>query len=176
MTQRKLTLDERSRIDLARSAIAAMPKWSEISGGEDLWIDALMKLSDMAINGTTDGKPYVEPQPEIGEGYRVATEADKNRRDREYWNPQGLLWLLASVGMHASNYTYRVPIDRIPTDEDARRNPRPTVMVQNGVSGEWLRASLLAVTNDETYPFCTLMNGEVDSWMNCRFPYPGELD
>jgi hypothetical protein len=177
MGQRKLTLDERSRIDLARSAIAALPKWSEISGGEDLWIDALIKLSDMATNGTTDGKPYVKPQPEIGEGYRPATEADAWRKDVEYFSSlNGSGWFPRAVHgkpLESSDH-YRVPIDRIPTDEDAVG--RPTVMVQDGVSGEWVKAFLLAVTNDDTYPFCVLMDGDVDSWMDCRFPYPGELD
>jgi len=175
--QRKLTLDERSRIDLARSAIAALPKWSEISGGEDLWIDALMKLSDMATNGTTDGKPWIEPQPEIGEGYRLATEADALRKDVEYFsNLKGNGWFLRV--RHGkpleSSYHYRVPVDRIPTDEDAVG--RPTVMVRDNDKQDWQARKLLAVTGCLDKFITSSSSGVACFWMQARFPYPGELD
>jgi hypothetical protein len=129
------------------------------------------------LHRTTDGKPYVEPQPEVGDGYRPATEADAWRKDVEYFsNLKGNGWFPRAVHGKPleSSYHYRVPIDRVPTDEDAVG--RPIVMVLDGVSGAWAKASLLAVTSDDTYPFCALMDGVVDSWMDCRFPYPGELD
>jgi hypothetical protein len=142
---------------------------------EHRWDEQFADLLAVADHGTTDGKPYVEPPPEIGDGYRVATEAEAWRLDVEFcscvgWHKRGN----RAGKSFVPNYNYRVPVDRIPTDEDAVG--RPAVMVQNRVSGEWYRASLLAVTDDATYPFCVLMGGEVDGWMNCRFPYPGELD
>ena len=173
MGQRKLTDRQVDHAKQAAKSLADGVPWEHTPDGDGYWIRVHNRLDAMARHGTTDGKPYVEPQPEIGEGYRVATEADMGRRDRDMCDIHGK-WVPAHVGIHASNYTYRVPVDHIPTDEEAKQ--RPMVMVQDGVSGEWMKASLLAVTNDETYPFCALMDGNVDSWMDCRFPYPGELD
>jgi hypothetical protein len=70
----------------------------------------LDELDAIASHCTTDGKPYVEPLPEVGEGYRLATEADASRRDRDMCDVHGR-WVPAHVGIYASNYTYRVPID-----------------------------------------------------------------
>jgi hypothetical protein len=134
-----------------------------------------MKLSDMATNGTTDGKPWIEPQPEIGKGYRLAMTEDVERRDRQQWNPQDLAWYCAPTGMHAGNITYRVPVDRIPTDKDAKQ--RPTVMVRDGDTEVWQRWRLIAVA-DRRHRFITLSSDatRVVAWGRCRFPYPGELD
>jgi hypothetical protein len=173
MMQRKLTQDERSRIDLARSALSALPKWSDISGGENFWVDALMKLSDMATSGTTDGKPWAEPQPEIGDGYRVATEEDKWRQDRQAWNFDARKWQPALHGSTSAAF-YRVPIDRIPTDEDAVG--RPTVMVCDNTGGGWLPRTLLHVSKNIAHPFLVISGDGFTTWKQARFPYPGELD
>jgi hypothetical protein len=171
MRQSKLNSDQ---LGLVGSARFAMRQIANIVDYKDYFGAILSDLSDVMEHGTSDGKPYVEPPPEIGEGYRVATEADKNRRDREYWNPQGLLWLLASVGMHASNYTYRVPIDRIPTDEDAVG--RPIVMVCDNTGGGWLPRTLLHVSKNIAQPFLVISGDGFTTWKQARFPYPGELD
>jgi len=171
MTQRKLTDGELQSVREAHWYLQCVSAFGENIGDASV---VMHGLGLMTTHGTTDGKPYVEPQPEIGEGCRVATEADKCRLDREYYDSAAVTWFLANPGVYFASVTYRVPVDRIPTDEDAVG--RLTVMVQDGVSGKWAKASLLAVTNDDTYPFCVLMDGEVDSWMRARFPYPGELD
>ena len=170
-TQRKLTGNELQTVMYARQHLRRVVN----SGCHSISMAIVLdELDAIATHGTTDGKPYVEPQPEIGEGYRRAMIEDSHRKDLEVWC--GEKWKKILPGF-VLGYHYRVPIDRIPTDEDAMQNPRLTVMVQNRVSGEWLKASLLAViTNDATYPFCVLMNGEVDSWMRARFPYPGEIE
>jgi hypothetical protein len=123
----------------------------------------------MASNGTTDGRPYIEPHPEIGDGYRLATDADKNRRDR-----QGFFegeWVQAAMGVCFCGITYRVPIDRIPTDEDARQ--RPTVMVMGNAADGWHARRLLGVTE---MGFLVASGDGFTNWKQCRFPYPGELD
>jgi hypothetical protein len=125
----------------------------------------------MASNGTTDGRPWIEPQPEIGEGYRVATDDDEDRRDLEAWLASR--WIKTGPGV-CTGVTYRVPVDRIPTDEDAKQ--RPTVMVRDYETAEWKARSLLAVT-DRSFPFVAGGSGyDSAPWRLCRFPYPSELD
>jgi hypothetical protein len=143
-------------------------------GGEIFWADAMVKLSDAEVFGTTDGKPYIEPQPEIGDGYRRATEADAIRRDLEFWSLTGGGWQRRKVLIGkplSKEYHYRVPVDRVPTDKDAAC--RPTVMVSTNLSDEWLARPLLAVT---AMGFLVASGDGFTNWKQARFPYPGELD
>lgn len=168
MNQRKLTDEEFSDVMQARYYLR---KAVVISGHPVYSGVVLSGLDDMATHGTTDGRPYVEPAPEIGEGYREATEADKGRLDREMWN--GECWLQRVTSSHEGR-TYRVPVGRIPTDEDAKQ--RPTVMVRDYEAAEWKARVLLAVT-DRSFPFVAGGSGHDSApWRYCRFPYPGELD
>jgi hypothetical protein len=129
-------------------------------------------LNAMEEHGTTDGKPYIEPQPEIGDGYRVATESDDLRHDRQAWYRGE--WANASLRVTVSNTTYRVPIDRIPTDEDARQ--RLTVMVRDNDDQNWKPATLLALRSGSLAFVATTPSNLLSSWAQARFPYPGELD
>ena len=141
----------------------------------------------MATHGTTDGKPYVEPQPEIGDGYRRATEADAWRKDVEYFsNLKGNGWFPRAVHGKPleSSYLYRVPIDRIPTDEDAVGRPIVMVSDASGSMCKWHPATLLAVLKNcylGTYESGAAFGGWLypigfSTWAYARFPYPGELD
>ena len=167
--QRKLTREELQNADRATWYLRnVMNQCGLIANGGSV----LDHLNAMTSNGTTDGKPYVKPQPEIGEGYRLATEADKQRQDREMHDVHGR-WMPATVGIHAGNYTYRVPQDRIPTDEDAQQ--RPMVMVRDRLDQAWSSIKLIAV-RDGCNPFVGFCpTGMLFSWVYCRFPYPGEL-
>ena len=130
----------------------------------------------MLLHGTTDGKPWIEPKPEIGDGYRPATEADKDRRDLEFWSRIGGGWLARQTIYGTPldpDYTYRVPIDRIPTDDDARQ--RPTVMVRHRGEQLWRTMPLVAVVKSDR-PFITLQSTVIWRFQEARFPYPGELD
>jgi hypothetical protein len=133
------------------------------------------ELDDMATHGTTDGKPYAEPQPEIGEGYRRATASDIDRRDVAWWDAKTKRWEDCgawSAGMpFDSGRIYRVPVDRIPADEDAKQ--RPTVMVMGNAADGWHARPLLAVT---AMGFLVKSGDGFTNWKEARFPYPGELD
>lgn len=168
MTQRKLTDEELSDVMQARYYLR---KAVVVSGHPVYSRVVLSGLDDMATNGTTDGRPYVEPTPEIGEGYREATEADSPRRDLQKWNPYSRCWEPGFIV--GTDTTYRVPVDRIPTDEDAKS--RPTVMVRYDDSSQWESKSLLAVVKCGV-PFITLHDTIILRWKQARFPYPGELD
>jgi hypothetical protein len=117
----------------------------------------------------------VDPLPEIGDGWRPATEADKDRRDRNHWDPQDGCWYYSRTGTYDSDTVYRVPVDHIPTDKDSAG--RPIVLVKDYEDGEWKqRGRLLAVT-DRSYKFVVGGEGyDASPWRFCRFPYPGELD
>jgi hypothetical protein len=132
-------------------------------------------LCGMRDFGTTDGKPYVEPEPEIGEGYRVATFEDRDgtRSDVDYWDRTLSDWVrVPKVDIVGSMY-YRVPVDRIPTDDDARE--RPLVMVRDTDTQEWRARTLIAVDSGSSSPFYTTnCEGVVVHWIQCRSPYPGE--
>jgi hypothetical protein len=177
MGQRKLNPEELERVEQARHNLRGMCGWTTTDRGDDYWRGVDKELSKMLLHGTTDGRPYIEPQPEIGDGYRLATEADAWRKDVQYFsNLRGKGWFPRAVHGKPleSSYHYRVPIDRIPTDEDARQ--RPTVMVRDCETSEWKARSLLAVTG-RRFPFVAGGSGyDVAPWRLCRFPYPGELD
>ena len=172
MGQRKLTREELKTVLNARDWLRRAFAFA----GTNHMNASLDQLCDIANNGTTDGRPYVEPQPEIGEGYRRVTEADKWRRDRELYDPAAAAWVPAKLsGVHLDSVTYRVPIDRTPTDEDTKQ--RPIVMVRDGDAEPWQQWRLIAVANRH-HSFITLSpdSTRVVAWGQCRFPYPGELD
>ena len=170
MGQRKLTKRELQKVS---RAVWYLRSLARVRGDKPYTTIVLNDLEAMASNGTTDGKPWIEPQPEIGEGYRAATEADVKRRDLEFWSDFNQRWMVRAEGPVPlfSDYHYRVPVDRIPTDEDAVG--RPTVMVTANVADGWLARPLLAVTS---MGFLVKSGDGWTKWMQARFPYPGELD
>lgn len=171
--QRKLTDAERNKIREAAEAIREMPNWDSLSMSLSYWAGVWENLRDMADHGTTDGKSYVEPVPEIGEGYRVATDADNGRKDVEVWDTRNQAWMVrvwSGTDLVASN-TYRVPVDRIPTDDDARER-RPLVIVQHYKNAPTHKVKLLAVVDKRFV--CANDSGEIGVFAICRFPYKGE--
>jgi len=134
-------------------------------------------LNAIEAHGTTDGKPWIDPQPEVGDGYRVATEADKDRRDLGFWSRIGGGWVARQTIYGTPldpDYHYRVPVDRIPTDEDARQ--RPEMMVRDNDKQDWQARKLLAVTGCLDKFITSSSSGVACFWKQARFPYPGELD
>jgi hypothetical protein len=169
MRQRKLNSEQICHADEASSNIARISSWDELDGGDKHWRGIYEKLRAFAVHGTTDGKPWIEPQPEIGDGYRLATLSDAHRRDRQVWCDG--FWLNAQIGHTETNRVYSVPIDRIPTDEDAKQ--RPTVMVAGDPENGWHARPLLGVTK---MGFLVASGDGFTNWKHARFPYPGELD
>ncbi len=248
--QVKLTEEQIKCCRKAKGAIEDMGDWENTKEGVDHWVDIVMRLDAMATHGTSDGKPWVEPEPEviiddqwaavwprrlvmvrdsdtdpwqgpyrlgsvdsdewpfnivddsrylfcrpctpeeiaayqgkqeqqaepeIGEGYRAATEADQYREDRDI--VLGTQWMKAIKGVFIKNARYRVPVDRIPTDEDAKG--RPVVMAKRKDESLWTPAFLIEVDhNDPDKPFHVKIEGLKYSSQReqCRFPYPGEIE
>ena len=62
MKQIKLTNSERNAIKNAADAISQMFDWQNLLEGMDYWSEVHTRLFDKAKHGTTDGKPWVEPE------------------------------------------------------------------------------------------------------------------
>ena len=173
MVQRKLARDE---LRNANRAAWHLRNVINHCGLFDCGNSTLQHLERMQCHGTTDGKPYIDPQPEVGDGYRVATEADKDRRDLGFWSRIGGGWVARQTIYGTPldpDYHYRVPIDRIPTDEDAKG--RPTVMVRDRDDQNWRPVTLLAVRNGSLAFVANTPSNLLSSWAQARLPYPGEL-
>lgn len=176
MGQRKLTDEELQDVMGARAHMRRVALFAKTMHP---FYEVVQILESIATHGTTDGRPYVEPQPKIGEGYRVATEADVKRRDLEFFSKiQGNIWVRRAKGNQplSPNYHYRVPVDRIPTDDDAIG--RPAVMAKDLDCQKWHIGRLIEVQKGVGRKFCVRLNSDDVShwWEQCRFPYPGELD
>lgn len=121
----------------------------------------------------------VPVEPEMSEGYRKATDADRCRKDVEFWSLIDQEWLprrnLTGAPLGAKHH-YRVPVDRIPTDDASER--RPMVMVRDLDTQEWRKRRLIAVDSGTlaSSPFYAMnKDGMIAQWKQCRFPYKGEL-
>jgi hypothetical protein len=62
MTQQKLSDNDRKDIQRAANAMLGMCDWSLLPEGREYWNKIYESLSDRARYGTTDGKPWVEPE------------------------------------------------------------------------------------------------------------------
>ena len=173
MTQRKLTDEELQDVMHARHYLRKCNYLQCHAVYASIVLDG---LDNIAKECTTDGRPYVKPQPEIGDGYRRGTEADAWRSDVEFLTKDGEHWekRCHSIDRLSPGYTYRVPVDSIPTDEDARQ--RPIVMVRDDPTQPWQKTVLVAVANGAEGSFWEKSFNTVSCWRTCRFPYPGELD
>jgi hypothetical protein len=170
MKRRKLTAAEVASIEVAKNALRMVP---DDVIDEDV-VKVISLLREVERHRTTDGKPYIEPQPEIGDGYRPATLSDAHRRDRQVWCDG--FWLNAQIGHTETNRVYSVAKDRIPTDEDAVG--RPIVMAKDFDDDGWKPGKLIEVEREADQKFYVRLNADDVSlwWDHARFPYPGELD
>jgi hypothetical protein len=176
MMQRKLTDSEVQLVEDARVAIGSMCEWELTAKGHKFWFDVALQLNDMQENNTTDGKPYVEPEPPIPDGYRRAVQGDEWRTDCSYWSDGKKGWAPRAVygTGFCSKDKYIVPVDRTPTDDDARC--RRNVMVRDHDAQDWTKRVLLAVLKNANHKFVTTGTEQTgtNNWRYCRFPYPGE--
>jgi len=177
----QILLNDRNTEQCRNAAVSLQSAftWKESPEGHDYWQEINDKLIARSDNGTNDGLPRVNPEPTIEDGYRKATPEDKDRHDREYWfNALGRKeWRQAKVGVIAEGAFYQVPVDRVPTDEDAKG--RPTAFARDSEGDDWRKVELMRVwSDDRTYRFhCDLLeDDEYDNFVFCRFPYEGELD
>lgn len=114
--------------------------WGNTEEGIAYWVTAIDKLRAKIKHGTSDGKPWQEPEPVIPEGWRKAEPDEWKRTDVKCWWPPLEEWRLrTNQGTPFDNPIMRthyiVPIDPPLTDQDART--RPWIMVKNSEEGQW---------------------------------------
>jgi len=152
MEQRKLDSFEKHWITSAATSIRALMIGC---GCAYRWDEQFADLLAVADNGTTDGKPWIEPQPEIGDGYRPATAEDRMRSDRSQWSAACRTWVAACIGSYATTSIYRVPVEpqpeigdgyRLATLSDAHRLDR-----QVWCDGFWLNAQIGHTETNRVY-------------------------
>jgi len=62
MKQIKLTTKERQSAEESAKALLTICEWEKTPEGHDYWDEVHSKLFNTAKHGTTDGKPWVEPE------------------------------------------------------------------------------------------------------------------
>jgi hypothetical protein len=130
----------------------------------------------MAKHGTSSGTPW--EGPEVGEGYRLATTNDTGRKDIERWISSHKVWtpspgsaVVGKVGTY-----YRVPLDRIPTEEDAKQ--RAWVVVWNADEEKSVFRVLYGVFEHLPAKFLVAppYSGMVDYYQHARLLRQGERE
>lgn len=111
--QTKLTEEQIENLRLARNGIFAGIPWCSIGQAEDFWNQAVKCLDNKIKHGTSDGKPYVEPEPVIPEGYRKALDNEHCRKDVKLWDKDKKQWgkRLFPCQPFLNGDWYIVPID-----------------------------------------------------------------
>ena len=141
-------------------------------------------LQGMHKNQTSDGKPWVDPEPPIPEGWRRADHPnDYMRDDVKFLSKQHHEWedrSKCSPGLRFfSGYTYIVPIEPPLTDQDACVWPRLKVMVRDNESQSWCGPYLYQGKNDDgaKYPFAVNSGKGGDRvWNQARRATPAEIE
>ena len=59
--QIQLTAEQTEQAERAKQSVARLGAWDDMEGGDSYWREVWTRLHYMAKNGTSDGKPYVEP-------------------------------------------------------------------------------------------------------------------
>jgi hypothetical protein len=171
--QRKLTDEE---LQVVMDARPKMRRIMTFATEAIVITQALSVLDGMAINATNDGEMFVDPEPPIPDGYRLAVKGDEGRTDCLYWSYSKKDWAPRAVygTGFCSKDKYIVPVDRVPTDEEAKS--RPLVMVRDHDAQDWTKRVLLAVLKNANHKFVTTGTEQTgtNNWRYCRFPYPNE--
>jgi hypothetical protein len=181
--QRKLTEGEIEKLKQAKSGIGdvLVPTYDD----QGLyWAVVLGSLDDKIKHGTTDGKPYVDPEPPIPEGWRKAFDHELTREDLLFWCRDKKVWVGRSlvtfkIALHKGPF-YIVPIDPPLTDQDACVSPRRLVMVRDDESKPWQGPHRYLGRNDEhPFPFVIHSNGDHEAehlWKYARLATPEEIE
>ena len=182
--QTKLTNEEIGKLKQARNGIADGVIWARTDEGFDYW-NEVIRLLDAKINhGTSDGKPYVDPEPPIPEGWRKAEADEWQRRDVQFWHKTEKSWMERPCmgdpfDPPKCNTRYIVPIDPPLTDQDACVWPRRWVMVRDKIDRPWegpLELQGVSKNGSFRYPTNDPKNGICEYYRFARRATPEEIE
>jgi hypothetical protein len=182
--QRKLTKQEVGKLKQARNGIADGVIWARTDEGFYYW-NEVIRLLDAKINhGTSDGKPLVDPEPAIPEGWRRANADEWQRKDVKFcsslsafeWRLRPAQGIPFDEPIH--NVRYIVPIDPPLTDRDACVWPRLLVMVRDADGDDWQGPLFLLSVNDSSWPFGVACKYKIwgGGWKQARRATPEEIE
>ncbi len=182
--QTKLTTEQIGKLKQARNGIAGGIPWLAIDEAKDFWQHALNGLDAKIKHGTSDGKPWIDAEPPIPEGWRRAEPDEWQRRDVKYWDLYEKDWRpRLSQGTEFDppkfNTRYIVPIDPPLTDEDACVWPRLLVMVRDCESKPWegpLELQGVSKNGNFRYPTNDPKNGICECYRFARRATPAEIE
>jgi len=187
MTQTKLTKENAKSLHEAADIIQGCFDWGDTDEGYHFWGRVVEMLRNKASNRTSDGKPYVDPEPPIPEGWRRAEADEWTRRDVKFWLrnvhevagwqfrlSQGKPFDRAEIGT-----IYIVPIDPPLTDQDACVWPRLKVMVRDKDDRPWegpLELQGVSKNGSFRYPTNDPKNGICEYYRFARRATPEEIE
>jgi hypothetical protein len=91
MKQRKLDDDEKNGILSAADAIAEMCDWDNLPEGRNYWDSIHTNLSDKAKHGTTDGKPWIDPELTDEDAKQRPWVMVRDGIDHKWYGPRKLI-------------------------------------------------------------------------------------
>jgi hypothetical protein len=182
--QRKLTKQEVGKLKQARNGIADGVIWARTDEGFYYW-NEVIRLLDAKINhGTSDGKPLVDPEPAIPEGWRRANADEWQRKDVKFcsslsafeWRLRPAQGIPFDEPIH--NVRYIVPIDQPLTDEDACVWPRLLVMVRDESNRDWRGPFEYVCKEDSNSEYSHVVRGQGGrhAWKQARRATPEEIE
>lgn len=181
--QRKLT---EYQIELLNSAFIQLRDfglsfdYKNTPEGSDYWRKVLNNINDKRLNGTSDGMPYVEPTPEIPEGYRLAEPDEYKRGDVLFWWIDYQKWQPRSFQgspFDDSNEgtIYIVPVNPTLTDKDACVHPRLLLMVRSEDKQPW-RGPYPYIGKSNNYYYVLSDDGLIHGWSQGREATQTEIE
>jgi hypothetical protein len=171
MKQHRISPHQQKAASVAADKIDIAFHWAATPDGHDYWSGVCKKLRAIDKHGTTDGKPWVEPEPEIPADYRKATAelGDDQRHDCKYWD--GEKWCKREPGFFVGNILCIVPVDKAPTEENAKNCD--VVMVRDEERHDWKPRRLVSI-GPNCYNALGQKRNRIFTWEQARLPYPGE--
>jgi hypothetical protein len=183
--QRKLKEEDAKLLYEAADIIQGCFDWSDTDEGAHFWFRVVELLRNKASNRTSDGKPYVDPEPPIPEGYRKAEPDEWQRKDVKTWEGAHDFsrgnWAVRpshKVGkpFNTSPDFYIVPIDPPLTDHDACVWPRRLVMVRDIDRHPWIGPYKYLGKTDASYSIDPNNGGCATDWKQARPATPAEIE
>jgi hypothetical protein len=91
MKQIKLSDDDRQKIQRVANQMLIMCDWCNLPEGREYWDEIFTKLNERAYHGTTDGKPWVEPELTDEDAKQRPWVMVRDGIDHKWYGPRKLI-------------------------------------------------------------------------------------